>query len=253
MGLDLQKAGIWKRIAAWMLDAVLFIVLAVGFVALFSSVLNYDDNLEQLNSAYEKYETEYGVSFSTSEQEYGEMTEEQRANYHAAYDALTSDAEAMKSYNLIINLTLVIITVSLLLTYLALEFLIPLMLGNGQTVGKKVFAIGLVRGDCVRVSNFQLLVRALLGKFTVETMIPVYIILMLFFGTTGMLGTILLGAIGLVQIIMVLVTKNNLTIHDYFAGTVAIDLPSQNIFASPQELTEYKKKLHAEHVARQDY
>jgi len=253
MGLDLQKAGIWKRIAAWMLDAVLFIVLAVGFVALFSSVLNYSDHLNELNSAYERYETEFGISFSTSEQEYSEMTEEQRDNYHAAYDALTSDATAMKSYNLIINLTLVIITVSLLLTYLALEFLIPLLLGNGQTVGKKVFAIGLVRVDCVRVSNLQLLVRALLGKFTVETMIPVYIILMLFFGTTGILGTILLCVIGLVQIVMILATKNNLTIHDYFSGTVAIDLPSQNIFDSPEDLIKYKEKLHAEHVARQDY
>lgn len=253
MGLELQKAGIWKRIAAWMLDVILFIVLVVGFIALISGLVNYKSHIEELDSYYDKYELEYGISFNTTEQEYDAMTEQEVEKYHQAYDALTSDGKAMKTYNLIVSLTLVIITVSLLLTYLLLEFLVPLIFGNGQTVGKKVFGIGLVRVDCVKVSNIQLLVRSILGKFTVETMVPVYIILMIFFGMTGVLGLIIIAGLFLTQVIMLLVTRNHLTIHDYFAGTVAVDIQSQNVFNSTEELIEYKNKLHAEKAARQDY
>lgn len=253
MGLDLQKAGIWKRIAAWMLDAILFVVLIIGFIAFLAGILKYSTHLESLKASYEKYETEYGVSFSISQDQYDGMTDEQIDNYHKAYFALMNDKDAMKSYNMVINLTLVIATCSLLLTYLALEVLLPVIFGNGQTVGKKIFGIGLVREDCVKITTLQLLVRTLLGKFTVETMIPVYIILMLFFGTTGALGTVLLLVIVLVQIVMVLATRNHLAIHDYFAGTVVVDIQSQNIFNHPEDLIEYKKKLHADHVARQDY
>lgn len=253
MGLDLQKAGIWKRTAAWMLDCILFIILAVGFVALISGIVNYSGHIKELNSAYEKYESEYGISFNTTQEEYDAMTDEEVEKYHQAYDALTSDSKAMNKYNLIISLTLVIITISLLLTYMLLDFLIPLMLGNGQTVGKKVFGIGLVRVDCVKITSMQLLVRTLLGKFTVETMIPVYIIFMLFFGMTGMLGIIIIAALGLTQIIMVLATRNHFAIHDYFAGTVAVDIQSQMVFNSSEELIEYKKKLHADEAARRDY
>ena len=253
MGLDLQKAGIWKRIAAWMLDVILFIVLAVGFIALMSGVLNYKSHIQKLDSYYEKYELEYGVSFNTSEEEYEAMTKEEVDSYHQAYSALTSDAKAMKTYNLIISLTLVIITMSLLLTYLLLEFLIPIILGNGQTVGKKVFGIGLVRVDCVKVSVIQLIVRSILGKFTVETMVPVYIIFMIFFGMTGALGLVIIAGLFLTQVVLLLATRNHLTIHDYFAGTVAVDIQSQNVFNSADELIEYKNKLHAEKVARQVY
>ena len=253
MGLDIQKAGVWKRIAAWMLDCILFIILAVGFVALLAEIVGYNKPIEELNAAYEKYESKYEISFGITQDEYSAMTQEEIDRYNQAYDAITSDSSAMKAYNLIINLTLVILTGSLLLTYLLLEFLIPILFGNGQSVGKKVFGIGLIRVDCVKVSNIQLLVRTLIGKFTVETMVPVYIILMLFFGTTGMLGLIIIAGLLLTQTIIFLVTRNHLTIHDYFAGTVAVDIQSQKVFNTSDELLEYKKKLHSEEVARKDY
>jgi hypothetical protein len=37
-------------------------------------------------------------------------------------------------------------------------------------------------------------------------------------------------------------------LHDMLAGTVTVDFASQMIFDSPEELLEYKKKLHAESI-----
>ncbi len=251
--MELQKAGVWKRIAAWLLDFMLICVLAVGIAFVFSTVFKYDAHLDTVNAAYEKYETEYGVKFNVTPEEYAQFSQEDIARYNEAYAALTADVEAMTAYNMAINLILITVTLSLLITYLALEVLIPLLLKNGQTVGKKAFNLGVMRIDGVRLTNIQLFVRAVLGKYTLETMIPVYIIILILFGSGGYLGLIVLLALAAVQICFLFGSKNCELIHDRMAGTVAVDLSSQKIFETTDDLIEYKQKLQAERAAKQDY
>lgn len=251
--MELQKASMWKRIAAWLLDSILVCVLAVGFGVLLSALLNYDSYNAALQAGYDRYETQYGVVFDISQETYAEMTEAEKAAYNTAYEALIADSDVLYAYNMVINLSLLITTIGILLGVLAVEFVIPLFLKNGQTVGKKAFGIGLVRPDGVRVTTLQMFIRSLLGKFTVETMIPVYIILMFLWGTMDMTGTIVLFALLLAQLICLGVTRNNSAIHDLLAGTVAIDLASQKVFESTEELIEYTKRIHAERAMRQDY
>ena len=43
MELSLQKANAWKRISAFLLDAILTVILAVGFGFLMSALLRYDE------------------------------------------------------------------------------------------------------------------------------------------------------------------------------------------------------------------
>jgi len=253
MGNTLQKAGMWKRIAAWMLDAILLSVLAVGFCYLLSNVLGYDAYGNTLDAAYARYETEYGVVFDITQEAYQAMDEAGRQNYDAAYAALIADQDAMYAYNMMMNLTLVITTGGLLLGIMLWEFMIPLWLGNGQTLGKRAFSLGLVREDGVKVNTMQLFARTLLGKFTIETMIPVYILLMLFWGTIDLTGTLILLALLLGQAVCVGVTRNNSAIHDLLAGTVVVDMSSQTIFRSTEELIAYKKRVAAERAARQVY
>ena len=100
-----------------------------------------------------------------------------------------------------VNLSVLITTLSLLVSMMILEFVVPLLLKNGQTIGKKAFGIGLVRSDCVKVSTLQLFVRALFGKYTVGTMIPVYIALMVFWGILNFSGTVMLFGLALAQLI----------------------------------------------------
>lgn len=253
MVVDLQKASFWKRVAAWMLDGILLCVLAVGCGTLLAGVLHYDTHAENLQAAYDKYETQYGVVFEMTAEEYAAMTEQEQKNYDAAYAALLTDQVAVIAYNKVLNQSLIIVTFSILAAVLALEFGVPLWLGNGRTVGKKIFGLGLIRTDSVQVNSMQLFARAVLGKFAVETMIPVYIAMMIFFGNMGFVGTLALMALALVQLVLLIVTRNNSQIHDLLAGTVVVDIASQTVFRDTEELIAYTKRIHAERAARQKY
>jgi len=250
---DIQKAGLWKRIAAGMLDGILLAVLSVGIAFLLGEFLGYDGYNTTLNESYAHYEEQYGIQFQITGEEYEKMLPEQKDAYDAAYDALIHDETAMHAYNMVLNLSLLITTGGIFGACLLLEFVLPLLLGNGQTVGKRVFGLGVVRVDSVRTTPVQMFVRTVLGKFTVEIMIPVYVILMIFFNTTGLGGTLLLGALLVAQILIMALTANNYLIHDLLAGTVVVDVASQMIFRDTQDLIDYKKKLGREQSDRQSY
>lgn len=250
---DLQKAGMWKRIAAWMLDSILVVVLATGVACLLSLMLGYDGYTEQVEAAYASYGAEYGITFEITAEEYEAMTEAQRQNYDDAYNALIADTEAMHAYSMMINLMLLVITGGILFAILGLEFVAPLILGNGQTVGKKVFSLCLVRTDGVKVNTMQLFVRTFLGKFAIETMIPVYVALMIFWGNGGGMGMLVVLALVIAQVAIVITSRTNAVLHDLMAGTAVADISSQMIFQTTEDLIAYKKKIAAEQAARQAY
>lgn len=253
MIFDLQRASLLKRISAWFLDIILLVILIVGFAAALSSILNYDGYSQRLEAHYSEYEKAYGIEFEMSAEEYDSMTEAERENYEAAYNALITDNEAMHTYNMLISLTLLITSFSILLGYLVLEFAVPLIFKNGQTVGKKIFGIALMRTGGIRINSVSLFIRTILGKYTIETMIPVLIVLMIYFNSIGILGIAILGLILLLQLILVFATRKHSAIHDLLADTVAVDMSSQMIFDTEAELIAYKQKVHAEKAARQAY
>ena len=253
MQADIQKASVWKRLAAWVLDLILLAVVAVGVMYLLSAVLGYGRYSEQVDTAYARYEEAYGITFTITREEYDAMTDAQRQNWDAAYEALIADQEAMKAYNMTVNLILIMTTGGILVATLLLNLLVPLLLKNGQTVGKKAFALGVIRQDGVKMNTLQLFVRTLLGQFTLETMIPVYVVLMILWGTIGILGPAALCLLVVGQLICMGVTRNNAALHDLIAGTTVVDLSSQKVFESQEALIEYTKQIHAERAARQDY
>lgn len=253
MVYDLQKANLWKRISAWLFDGILLTMLAVGIGCLLSSALHYQQYSTAVDQAYAKYEQAYNVSFSIDEATYSAMPEDYQQRYTDAYNALIADSDAMYQYNMMVNLTLVITTLGILLSTVVLEFLVPLFLGDGQTLGKKIFGLCLVRTDGVKVNTLQLFTRTILGKFAIETMIPVYIITTLFLGSLGLNGTLILLALGLAQILILIFSRTNALLHDLLAGTAVADKASQMIFPTTQALIDYKKQIAAEQAARQIY
>ena len=50
---SLNLAPMGKRLAAWLLDFILTITLAVGFMLLASVLVNYDKQVEKLNEYYD--------------------------------------------------------------------------------------------------------------------------------------------------------------------------------------------------------
>ena len=135
-----------------------------------------------------------------------------------------------------------------MVAFLLLEFLVPLLFGNGQTLGKKVFGIAVMREDGVKLSPVLLFARTILGKYTLETMIPVFILIMIYLNLMGMSGTLAIVGLLIAQLILIIVTKAHTPIHDKLAHTVAVDMASQMIFDTPEDLLAYKKRIHAQQV-----
>jgi uncharacterized RDD family membrane protein YckC len=250
---DLQKANILKRISAYILDLILLTIVITGVAFALSAILDYDSYSETLDRIYNEYETEYGIDFDISAEEYAALTREEQKVYEDVNRLMNENEEAIEAYNMTVNLALLITSISILAAYLLLEFIIPIVMKNGQTVGKKVFGIGLVRQDCVKVSTLALFVRTVLGKCTVETILPAYILILIIFGNLGMTGTVILAGFAILQIALVATSRTHSAIHDMMAATVPVDLNSQMIFDSDADLLAYKNKLHAENAARDKY
>ena len=248
MIFDLQKASMWKRISAWLLDAILLCIIATLMAFLLSTALNYDSYEARLEARYAHFEAEYGVTRNLTQAQVDAMSPEERANLEAASKAIAEDEEALYAWNMMLQLMILITSFGILSAYLLLEILIPVWLKNGQTLGKKIFGIAVMRADGVRLSLFQLLVRTVLGKYTVETMLPIFLLLLLVFNLMPLVSVVGIAMILIIQLILLVSTTLRTPIHDMIAGTVTVDLASQMIFENTEELIEYKKRLHAEQV-----
>ena len=85
---DLQKASMWKRISAWLLDAILLVIVITGVLFLLSSCLDYDGTLECYTALQQQYIEEYGVDMSLTE-----FTEEQQALFRQFSDTVQKESE----------------------------------------------------------------------------------------------------------------------------------------------------------------
>ena len=250
---DLQRASMLKRISAWLLDTILLCIAATLMAFLLSTALNYDSYNTRLEARYAHFEAEYGVKRDLTQAQVDAMSPEERANLEAASKAIAEDEEALYAWNMMLQLMILITSFGILLAYLVLEFTVPMVLGNGQTIGKKVFGIGVMRQDGVKVNGICMFIRAVLGKYAIETMIPVMMLLMLFMGTIGILGWLVVGALMITEVALLAATKERCMIHDKLANTVTVDIASQMIFNTPEDLMAYKQKVAAEKAAIQPY
>ncbi len=243
---DLQKASMWKRISAAVFDLILLAVIAVGMALLVSWVVNYDHYYDRQNQHIKRIEEKYGTDLSMTDEEYAKLSDEKKAIYDEAKKDYETDPEVDKTFRMLVSLSLIIVTFGLLIAFVLWELVIPLLLKNGQTLGKKLFGLAIMREDAVRATPFQIAVRAILGKFTVEVMFPVYIIIMFFSGALGIVGPVVLLALLIVQIVLLIRTPGCTPIHDLFARTIVVDFASQRVFDTVEERESYYRRLHEE-------
>ncbi len=234
MALSLQKASLWKRISAFLFDIILTITLAVGIAFAVSAILGYDAIEAELAACTAKYEEQYGVSFEISNEEFEKLTEEQKAErdklLQEVATAITKDADYIRLSNMLFYMTLAIAGTSAFLAVLIWQFLIPLLFGYGQTLGKKIFGICVMRTGHVKATNPVLFIRAMVGVYAIETMFPVLIVIMIVFGALGVVGLFtLLLFLGL-ELFVMITTKTNSAVHDLLCDTVVVDFAGQMIF-----------------------
>lgn len=211
----------------------------------------------------ERYQ-EKGIDLGIESEEYEKLTEDQQQAFIAFANqanaehtkALYENATYMKEYNLWMSLTLMMTSIGILLAVLIWEFIVPLFLKNGQTVGKKVFGIAVMHTNGLRVRPFSMFVRAILGKYVFEIMVPVYLAIMMYFGVINtVVGAVVLVLILVLQIAIFVYTKNtsHSFLHDLISRTVTVDLASQMIFDSEEEMLEFKKQEQNTIAERNDY
>lgn len=255
MSYDLQKADIWKRASAFLLDIILCAIAMVGFILLLTLITGTNRYYETYEERMAYYSSEYGVDLQKlgDRAAYDALSDEEKALYDTAWEAFAKDEEANRSYGMIIQTVILNTSIGILLAFLLLEFAVPLFLKNGQTVGKKVFGIGVMRIDGVKVNGQIMFIRSILGKYTVETMIPIMMLAWLLIGQAGIMSIVIILLVLISNIAMMIATRTNSGIHDMLAQTVTVDMASQMIFDSPEALLAYKQKVHAEAVERAEY
>lgn len=263
---DLQKASLVKRISAFILDFILLAMLFTGSILVVSSFTKYDDHFNNLESRLTEIQENYNISelekssgisfdsFQRMSQEEKEKLDPDLLNaYNGCTEAMNTDADTIKLYETIMNLSILIVSIGMLIAHLILGFFIPLIFKNGQTIGKKVFSIAVMRNDGIKISPMVLFVRAILGKYTIGTMVPLVMILMYLFGTSPIVSIFVILLILLLQVVLLLTSKSRSLIHDYLASTVVVDFQSQMIFDSVEAKQEYQLRLHKEAVDKATY
>ena len=65
--MQLQLASFWKRISAWLFDFILLGVFAILFAFALSGTLGYTTHSNAMEAAYNKYETQYGITFDITD------------------------------------------------------------------------------------------------------------------------------------------------------------------------------------------
>lgn len=250
---DLQRGSMLKRISALILDVILLTVLGTGFGWAVSAVARYDSYSDRLTAMYEKYANDYNVKENISSEEYESLPEEEKARYEAADKAMQADKEMLYVSNMVYNITFLTVSLAVFLSFFVLEFILPLCFKNGQTLGKKIFGLAVMRTEGIRLQPFLLFIRSMVGKCLIGFMIPILLLLMCFMGVMDLTGVVVAGLLLLLELVLVAATRTRSAVHDLLAGTVVVDFASQRIFDTEADRIEYQKRLAAERAEKTGY
>ncbi len=226
-------------------------------------VAKYDEFLtwKELKGAHASY---YECTID-AEKSHVNFNEEQKAEFakiekmiepvNVAAKKMADSKEYIDQLERVYALSVYNVAISAFLGFLLLEFLIPLLLGNGQTLGKKIFGIAVIKINGVKISTFQLFVRSLLVKYTLETMVPGLLAFMILYNVfgLGLVGTAIILGLLISQVILYIKTETNSLIHDIVAVTVCVDIHSQMIFNTEDELIAYKEQQAEKSVGKGIY
>lgn len=187
---------------------------------------NENINITTYNEAKEEsnlFDTNYTLKNDSNIEEVKEFfnTEYNEAlrlfnNYDDNYLDL---ARTITQYSIIIMISA--LTISSIILYL----IIPLCMKNGETIGKKLFSIGLASAkDGFKVKKTQIIIRFLVF-FLLEIILSIFT----------------LGIPLIVSFSMLAFNKNGYSLHDYFAATVCIDRKNTIIYKDYEEFENHER------------
>ena len=272
---SIQKASLTKRISAFLFDVMMIVVVFLVCALSMSAILGYSNYTQEkdmiqasilekynIEALEEKYADIEGANFihynnlsveeKTAFENNEDLPEELRKNFKDCLDEINSNEEIATLTGTMFSLFVTIFSTSLLFAFIILEFIVPLLFKNGQTLGKKIFSLGVVRIDSVKVSPLVLFVRTILGKYTISAMVPL-ISFCWFTLLPSITPLFFILLILLLHIVFYFTSGIGALIHDKMAATAVVDMQTQMIFDSVEALEEYKLQVHREEVEKADY
>ena len=249
--LEFYKAKPIKRLAAYVIDLILLLAITVGVVVGMFSTMGYAAYEEQFDMYCQKYGQQFGVDLSASRADQAELPEAELEKYSAAWEALNADEQAMDAVKQKLRIELLAATVGFFVAYVILEVMIPLIFKNGQTVGKKLMGLCVMHKYHVRVGVMQIIYRTILGKYFIETIIPVIMLILSDYGVLGTTASLVLAIIAMTQGFIVLMSQANCGIHDKLFHTVVADFNEQHIFDTLDERITFEEAYEKEMAERE--
>lgn len=254
MRFELQRADFWKRISAFLFDIMMILIVVVSAALILSAIFKYDKYVDVVERVENEYAQKYGINPDITQEEFAALSEEEKAVYYACDEARQEDPRLIASYGMLSSLKFAIPSVSILIAYLILEFAVPIFFKNGQTLGKKAFGIGIMHTNGVRMRGQAHFIRSVIGKCLIEMLVPFYFVMMVLNGRLGpILGLVMIGLMLVLQIFAVASTKTRSSIHDLISDTVVVDLASQMVFDTYDDLMAYKTRIHEEEANKKEY
>ncbi len=244
-----KKPPMVKRFAALVIDVIMVIVLASGIAFLVSKIYNYD---KYYNAVYQT-QIDYGVYVPSDEgnitydgktyiicTEDKSLTEEEA---NSRIKALTSDKTFKDNYYKMNLGPIVITSIGLASSLLVFEFILPLCLKHGRTLGKFLFGIGYVNEDDLDVSLKNVTIKFLFGKLIVNAVIPYTGVLLIIYQT----GLVLIGlafvlGVPIINLLMLFLTKDKRLLSDYIGKMKPVDNNCQVYFKNIEDLNAAKCK-----------
>ena len=232
-----------NRVAAFILDFVLLLILFTGILYFISLFADFDNHYAILQEEYKKVGY---LIFNPEVNDYVFITPDS-PNYDSVIDLINENELLLKELSFVnrfsVNAPLISVTISMFI----LEFIIPLFLKNGQTIGMKFFKIALISNNNLAVTSTQLFARCLIGKIAILGVVPVLAILYIFLNAGGgLFGSIILLIIVIIQLIMIIKNKNHEGIQDKIAQVYPVNFTETVIYKTQKELEEaqliYTKK-----------
>ena len=239
-----------KRIAAFFIDLVLFLLLFTGIAFVVGEVVGYTSNYDLLQEKY----IEHGVGLIDPETNEFVFCDTSKDECKQSYELFFKDEEAMVYYDKSVELTTLILTVSVFVTYAITEFVVPLIIKERQTVGMLLFKIGFVSTDGTKVEHKQLFIRFLFGKFLLATMIPIYGMIFSFFSAFGgIFGLVFALIIWGIDIGLTLFSEKKAGIANSLGSCYVYDIETGTVYDTIEEINAIKGAAAKEKVSKEQY
>jgi uncharacterized RDD family membrane protein YckC len=237
-----------KRLAAWIVDIILIIVVATGVCLITSVAYGYDN----YNIVCSQKEIEYGIYVEDPKgetiidnktyticYEFDGISREEAAK---RYEELYKDSVYREAYSKRSSGQVLIVTTGIVVSLTIFELIIPLFLKHGRTIGMRFFDIGYVTDECIDVGFKEVFIRFLFGKLIVGALIPYSGLMLSILMPTyyTIVGLVALVGVPLMNILLLFVTPEKRGIHDFISKCIPVDNSSQVYFKTVEELNKAK-------------